>query len=233
MKILAIEASSLVCSVAIINDDVIIAELTINNKITHSQTLLPLIDEVCKKTGMDVSEFAAIAVSGGPGSFTGLRIGSATAKGLALALKIPIVHVPTLDAMAYNFYGDTRIICPIMDARRGQVYTGIYTFENNGLKTILGSSAMAIEEVIDKLNQINKPVVFTGDGIPVHREIIDEKLNTGHSFAPAGMNRQRASSVAVLGAELYAKGITVSGEEHLPEYLRMSQAERERMEKTC
>lgn len=233
MKILAIEASSLVCSVAILNDDVIIAEFTINNKVTHSQTLLPLIDEVCMKTDTDVSEFAAIAISGGPGSFTGLRIGSATAKGLALALNIPIVHVPTLEAMAYNFYGDSRIICPIMDARRGQVYTGIYSFENNVMKTLLGSSAMAVEEVIEKLNEIDRPIVFTGDGIPVYRDIIDEKLSAEHSFAVPGMNRQRASSVAVLGAELFARGITVSGEEHLPEYLRMSQAERERMEKLC
>ena len=100
MKILAIEASSLVASVAIINDDVITAEYTINNKITHSETLLPMIDEICRMTDTDVNTLDAIAVSGGPGSFTGLRIGSATAKGLALALDIPIVHVPTLDAMA-------------------------------------------------------------------------------------------------------------------------------------
>ena len=151
MKILAIEASSLVCSTAILTDDIITAEYTINNKVTHSQTLLPMIDEICKMTDTDVSEFDAIAVSGGPGSITGLRIGSATAKGLAYALNVPVVNVPTLEAMAYNFYGTDKVICPIMDARRNQVYTGIYSFENNGLSIYLDSSAMDIMELIPKL----------------------------------------------------------------------------------
>ena len=226
MKILAIEASSLVCSTAILTDDIITAEYTINNKVTHSQTLLPMIDEICK-----MSEFDAIAVSGGPGSFTGLRIGSATAKGLAYALKVPVVNVPTLEAMAYNFYGTDKVICPIMDARRNQVYTGIYSFENNGLSIYLDSSAMDIMELIPKLQEIDKPVIFTGDGIPVFRDIIDKELKTPHEYGRAGFNRQRASSVALLGAELYKAGKTEKAEEHLPEYLRMSQAERERMEK--
>lgn len=231
MKILAIEASSLVCSTAILTDDIITAEYTINNKVTHSQTLLPMIDEICKMTDTDVSEFDAIAVSGGPGSFTGLRIGSATAKGLAYALNVPVVNVPTLEAMAYNFYGTDKVICPIMDARRNQVYTGIYSFENNGLSIYLDSSAMDIMELIPKLQEIDKPVIFTGDGIPVFREIIDKELKTPHEYGRAGFNRQRASSVALLGAELYKAGKTEKAEEHLPEYLRMSQAERERMEK--
>lgn len=231
MKILAIEASSLVCSTAILTDDIITAEYTINNKVTHSQTLLPMIDEICKMTDTDVSEFDAIAVSGGPGSFTGLRIGSATAKGLAYALKVPVVNVPTLEAMAYNFYGTDKVICPIMDARRNQVYTGIYSFENNGLSIYLDSSAMDIMELIPKLQEIDKPVIFTGDGIPVFRDIIDKELKTPHEYGRAGFNRQRASSVALLGAELYKAGKTEKAEEHLPEYLRMSQAERERMEK--
>lgn len=231
MKILAIEASSLVCSTAILTDDIITAEYTINNKVTHSQTLLPMIDEICKMTDTDVSEFDAIAVSGGPGSFTGLRIGSATAKGLAYALNVPVVNVPTLEAMAYNFYGTDKVICPIMDARRNQVYTGIYSFENNGLSIYLDSSAMDIMDLITKLQENDKPVIFTGDGIPVFRDIIDKELKTPHEYGRAGFNRQRASSVALLGAELYKAGKTEKAEEHLPEYLRMSQAERERMEK--
>lgn len=231
MKILAIEASSLVCSTAILTDDIITAEYTINNKVTHSQTLLPMIDEICKMTDTDVSEFDAIAVSGGPGSFTGLRIGSATAKGLAYALNVPVVNVPTLEAMAYNFYGTDKVICPIMDARRNQVYTGIYSFENNGLSIYLDSGAMDIMDLITKLQENDKPVIFTGDGIPVFRDIIDKELKTPHEYGRAGFNRQRASSVALLGAELYKAGKTEKAEEHLPEYLRMSQAERERMEK--
>ena len=223
MKILAIEASSLVCSTAILTDDIITAEYTINNKVTHSQTLLPMIDEICKMTDTDVSEFDAIAVSGGPGSFTGLRIGSATAKGLAYALNVPVVNVPTLEAMAYNFYGTDKVICPIMDARRNQVYTGIYSFENNGLSIYLDSSAMDIMDLITKLQENDKPVIFTGDGIPVFRDIIDKELKTPHEYGRAGFNRQRASSVALLGAELYKAGKTEKAEEHLPEYLRMSE----------
>ncbi len=151
MRILAIEASSLVASVAILTDDIITAEYTVNHKKTHSQTLLPMIDEVCKMAEVEPESFDAIAVSGGPGSFTGLRIGSATAKGLGQALGIPIIHVPTLDAMAYNMYGTDMLICPIMDARRSQVYTGIYSFEEGKLSVHMPSSAMAIDELIEKL----------------------------------------------------------------------------------
>lgn len=131
MKILAIESSSLVASVAVTEDGVTVAEYTVNFKKTHSQTLLPMIDQIAAMTELDMDSVDAIAVSGGPGSFTGLRIGSATAKGLGLALKKPLIHVPTLDAMAWNLYGASGLICPVMDARRNQVYTGLYRFEKD------------------------------------------------------------------------------------------------------
>ncbi len=231
MRILAIEASSLVASVAILTDDIITAEYTVNHKVTHSQTLLPMIDEVCRMTETEPESFDAIAVSGGPGSFTGLRIGSATAKGLGQALGVPLIHVPTLDAMAYNMYGTDMLICPVMDARRSQVYTGIYSFESGALKIHRQSSAMAIEELMEELDGICHRTVFIGDGIQVFREFIDERARFEHEFAPAGINRQRASSVALLGAEYFAAGKTVSAAEHLPDYLRVSQAERERAER--
>lgn len=126
MRILGIESSSLVASTAIYEDGITMAEYTVDFKMTHSQTLLPMIDEMVKLVGIDLNTIDAIAVSGGPGSYTGLRIGSATAKGLGLALEKPLVHVPTMDAMAYNLYGTSALICPVMDARRGQVYTGLY-----------------------------------------------------------------------------------------------------------
>lgn len=231
MRILAIEASSLVASVAILTDDIITAEYTVNHKKTHSQTLLPMIDEVCRMAETEPESFDAIAVSGGPGSFTGLRIGSATAKGLGQALGIPLVHVPTLDAMAYNMYGTDMLICPIMDARRSQVYTGIYSFEAGRLTVHMPSSAMAVGELLERLEEIRRRTVFIGDGIPVFREFIDENAGFEHEFAPAGINRQRASSVALLGAEYFAAGRTVTASEHLPDYLRVSQAERERAER--
>ena len=131
MKILALDSSGLVASVAVLEDDALLAEYTMNYKKTHSQTLLPMLDEMAKMIDLDLNTIDAIAVAGGPGSFTGLRIGSATAKGLGLALSIPIIPVPTVDALAYNLYGSDKLICPIMDARRNQVYTGIYRFEKD------------------------------------------------------------------------------------------------------
>lgn len=231
MKILAIEASSLVASVAILTDDTITAEYSMNHKITHSQTLMPMIDEIIKRTDTVIEEFDAIAVSAGPGSFTGLRIGSATAKGLGQALNIPLIHVPTLDAMAYNAFGYDGIICPIMDARRSQVYTGIYSFEGQDLKIHLENSAISIDELMEKLNSMNQRVLFIGDGIPVFADFIKECAAFEYCFAPANMNRQRAASVASLGAVYYTEGRTELPQEHLPEYLRVSQAERERAER--
>ncbi len=228
MKILAIEASSLVASVAILTDDIITAEYTMNHKITHSQTLMPMIDEIVTRTETNLKELDAVAVSGGPGSFTGLRIGSATGKGLGQALNIPLIHVPTLDSMAYNAFGYDGLVCPIMDARRSQVYTGIYSFENNKLVTHLSSSAISIEELVLKLNGMGRRVMFIGDGIPVFSQLIDETASFEHCCAPANMNRQRAASVAVLGAQYFAEGRVEAAEMHLPEYLRVSQAERER-----
>lgn len=233
MKILAIEASSLVASAAILTDDVITAEYTINHKITHSQTLLPMISEICKMSETDPKEFDAIAVSGGPGSFTGLRIGSATAKGLGQALNIPLIHVPTLEAMAYNIYGTSALVCPIMDARRMQTYTGVYEFINGELSCVIEQDALAIDELIEKLNTLGRHTIFVGDGIPVFRATIDEKATFSHEYAPAGMNRQRAATVAVLGAKYFACGKAIPASEHLPEYLRVSQAEREREEKAA
>lgn len=231
MKILAIESSSLVASVAIQHDDIMVAEYTINHKITHSQTLLPMIDEICRRTDTKAEELDAIAISGGPGSFTGLRIGSATAKGLGLALEIPLIHVPTLEAMAYNLFGTDRIVCPIMDARRGQVYAGAYEFQEDTLLSIIEGIAISMEDLLDQLNTLSRSVIFVGDGIPVFREYIQENAQFVYQFAPAGMNRQRASSVANLGAIYYKQGRVIVADQHLPDYLRVSQAERERSEK--
>lgn len=123
MKILALDSSGLVASVAVVEDDNLIAEYTVNYKKTHSQTLLPMLDEIVKMTELDLDTIDAVAVAAGPGSFTGLRIGSATAKGLGLALKKPLIGVPTLEGLAYNLYNTKGLICPLMDARRNQVYT--------------------------------------------------------------------------------------------------------------
>lgn len=234
VKILAIDSSGLVASVAVVCGEELIAEYTINYKKTHSQTLLPMLEEMKKMIELDLGSIDAIAVAAGPGSFTGLRIGSATAKGLGLALEKPLIGVPTVDGLAYNLYGTDKIICPIMDARRGQVYTGVYKFERQEekfvLKVIKEQCAVAIEDIISVLNDNGEETIFLGDGVPVFREVIAKKMTVPFSFAPAHMNRQRAASVAVLGAEYYRQGKIQTAESHQPEYLRMSQAERERLE---
>ena len=180
---------------------------------------------------LDLDTIDAIAVAAGPGSFTGLRIGSATAKGLGLALKKPLVEIPTVDALAYNLYDSRALICPIMDARRSQVYTGIYRFQEHKLVTVEAQMAVPMAEMIEKLNARGEEVVFLGDGVPVFGKMIQENLKVPYSFAPAHVNKQRAAAVAALG-EIYVKeGKVVTAMEHVPEYLRVSQAERERAQK--
>ena len=231
MKILALDSSGLVASVAVTEDDNLLGEYTINYKKTHSQTLLPMLDEVAKMIELDLKTVDVIAVSAGPGSFTGLRIGSATAKGLALALDKKIVSVPTVDALAYNIWNCTDVICPLMDARRQQTYTGLYTFEDGGMQTLLPQCVVQIEEIINKVNDMGKTVVFLGDGVPVFADFIAQHCKVPYRYAPAHCNKQRAASVAALGAILYAEGKAEPAAEHKPDYLRLSQAERERQEK--
>ena len=237
MRILALDSSGLVASVAVAETDgkeeQLIAEYTVNYKKTHSQTLLPMLDEVAKMTEVDMESVDGIAVAAGPGSFTGLRIGSATAKGLGLALNKPLIAVPTLEGLAYNLCGTQAVVCPVMDARRGQVYTGIYEFQGNELITLEGQMAIAIEELGQKLLKYDRRIVFLGDGVPVFREILTDQLLAGKdiSFAPCNMNRQRAASVAALGIRYYRDGKFESAAEHEPDYLRVSQAERERRER--
>ena len=180
MRVLAIDSSGLTATVAVVEETQTVAEYTINYKKTHSQTLLPMIDEVVKMTELDLGTINAIAVAGGPGSFTGLRIGSATAKGLGLALNKPLIHVPTVDGLAYNVFGCEDIICPIMDARRNQVYTGIYTFVNGEMQVIQEQCAISVEELAGRLKEecekYGKKVVLLGDGVPVYREKVQEIL---------------------------------------------------------
>ena len=231
MKILAFDSSGLPASVAVLDGDIISCEYTVNDKRTHSQTLLPMLDEVVKTLGLHLNTVDAIAVAAGPGSFTGLRIGSATVKGLALALDKPVVPVPTLDALAYNLCGTEGIVCPIMDARRNQVYTGIYSFDGDRLCRIREQDAMDITELVGILDGYGSRVCFLGDGVPVYDKTIDSIMKSPHYYAPAHLSRQRAGAVAALGAVLFSEGVVETADAHVPKYLRVSQAERERAER--
>ena len=231
MKLLAIDSSGMTATVAVLEDDKLSAEYTINYKKTHSQTLVPMLDEIRRMTDLDLDSLDAIAVAGGPGSFTGLRIGSATAKGLGLALDKPIVSVSTLEGLAMNAWGYDKLVCPIMDARRDQVYTGIYRFEAGSLKTVMEGTAESIDELMRQLDELNERVLFLGDGVPVFKDTIDAGLKAEHEYAPAHMSRQRAGALAALAAVYYAEGRTESPADHRPEYLRPSQAERVKAER--
>ena len=248
-------SSGLVASVALVEDDNLIAEYTIQYKKTHSQTLLPMLEEIRRMVDLDMDTVDAVAVAAGPGSFTGLRIGSATAKGLAFAMEKPIIPVPTLEGLAWQMYGTDALVCPIMDARRNQVYTGLYEFVDRfgkhsllpedvkspqtgtdtaqnayDMRVVEEQCAVAFDEIAQKINRTGRKVVFVGDGIPVFRERMAEVLQVPWLPAPAHRNRQSAACIAALGRVYYAQGRAVNGAQHVPEYLRLSQAERERAE---
>ena len=215
MRVLALDSSGIVASVAVVEDDILVAEYTVNYKKTHSQTLLPMLDEIVKMTELDLKTIDAIAV----------------AKGLGLALDKPLVGIPTVEALAYNLYDVNGLICPIMDARRKQVYTGIYRYEDHRLMTVKDQMAVGIEEFLSMLNEMGEAVTFLGDGVPVFKDIIADKLTVPFSFAPAHLSRQRAGAVGALGVLYYKEGRTETAAEHKPDYLRVSQAERERAQK--
>ena len=155
---------------------------------------------------LDLDTIDAIAVAAGPGSFTGLRIGSATAKGLGLALDKPIISVSTIEAMAYNLWGSADNVCPIMDARRGQTYTGLYHFTDTEMECIVEPCAVDITEIIEKINAMGGAVTFLGDGVPVFQEAIADKCKVPYHFAPAHMNRQRAASLCARAEAYYLAG---------------------------
>ena len=235
MKILALDSSSLTASVAVVEDDITIAEYTVNYKKTHSQTLLPMLDEIIKMTEQDLQEMDAIAIAAGPGSFTGLRIGSATVKGLAQALHKPIIPVPTVDGLAGNLYGTDKVVCPLMDARRNQTYTGLYEFvkkeDTYEMQCIKPQCAVDLVEILKAVNELGREVIFLGDGVPVFKDTIKETITVPYSFAPNTCNRQRAAVVGWVGMQLFKEGRYETAISHAPEYLRLSQAERERNSK--
>lgn len=234
MKILAIDSSGLVATVALAEEDNLIAEYTIHYKKTHSQTLMPMLEEITRMVELELDSIDAIAVASGPGSFTGLRIGAATAKGLAMGLHKPIVEVPTLEGLAYQMYGTGALVCPIMDARRNQVYTGLYAFaEKDGsfcMQILKDGCACDIMECIEAVNSFGRPAVFLGDGVKVYESVIREHARIPVVFAPAHRRLQSASCVAALGLVYAKEGRFVEAKDHAPNYFRLSQAERERME---
>lgn len=227
MRILAVDTSSDVASAAIVDGERLVCECVLNNKLTHSQTILPMIDEVFKKSELTPMDIDVFAVSYGPGSFTGLRIGVTTIKGLAHAVNKPVCGVNTLEALAYNLPFCPYIIAPIMDARREQVYNAFYKWEDGALKVVAEPRAISLADCMKELIDLGEKVVFLGDGVPVFREKIKETLKEQALFAPQLACTGRAACVA----EASKNKETISYGELAPLYLRKSQAEREAEER--
>lgn len=224
MKILAIDTSALTATAAVLADDTLLGEISTTTKLTHSQTIMPMIDELLKKVSLDISDIDLFACSQGPGSFTGLRIGIGTVKGLAYGLGKKVVGVSTVEALAHNIAFTDCVISPIMDARRGQVYNALYKYNNGKLECKEAPRALSVEELCSELTE---KTIFVGDGVGVHREKISALMGDKALFAPPQNCLQRAGSVAYAALNKEA----LDAAELSAVYLRKPQAEREREEK--
>ena len=231
MNILAVDSAANVASAAILSGGQLLCESIVNYKKTHSETLMPMIDGLFKSCQMQPSDIDLFAAAYGPGSFTGLRIGVTTVKGLAHAVQKPVVGVSTLLGLAYNLPCCAYVVAPIMDARRNQVYNGVYCWDGTVANELRAPRAVSIEDCVADLRQMKKKVLFLGDGVPVHRAYIQEQLGALCAFAPANCSLHRAASVAVAAQGLFEQGKAVNYRELVPLYLRKPQAERELEEK--
>lgn len=230
MKVLAVDSSSAVAGVAILDGERLVYEGYHHHKRNHSEILMPMVEEALLSVDLTPDQIDLFAVSAGPGSFTGLRIGISTVKGLAQAVEKPTVAVPTLDALAYNIACPAALVCPIMDARREQVYTSLYRWEGDRYVRLMPHSALPVEQLTERLIPFQKPIWFVGDGIPVYRNKLAEKLRESARFAPPYLAYQRASVIAWLGRRDALEGRSVPYRDLKPFYLRPSQAEQKRFQ---
>ncbi len=227
MNILAIDTSALTSTVAVMKDGVCVFENNITTSLTHSETLMPTIDYALKSTRLTVKDIDLFAVSCGPGSFTGIRIGVSAVKALAYSLDKPVFGVNTLLALANNLSVVDVPVCPIMDARRSQVYNAVYKFKNSSVTEVEAPRALAIEELCAS---IKEKTYFVGDGVEVYKDKISSLCGDFALFAPPHLMLQKAASIAAL-ANIAKEDEYTSAEALEVIYLRKSQAEREREER--
>lgn len=226
MIVLGIESATITASCALVDDEKLIGEYSQSHKKTHSEKLMPLIERLLKDTEIEIKDVDIVAISKGPGSYTGLRIGAAIGKSLAHACNIPVVGVPTIDALAFNISMTGNYIVPILDARGGRVYSGIYKWERERFVIVEEQFASNIDKLVGKLETIDKNIVLSGDGAEVHKTILKEQLGERISFVLPYNNMPRAASTAQLGYIMAKEGKIQTAFEFAPEYLRKSQAER-------
>lgn len=229
MKILCLECSASPASVAIVEDDKIIGSSFINIKLTHSQTLMPMVKSLFEATKLSINDIDGIAVSQGPGSFTGIRIGISAAKGLCFAKELPTVGVSTLRAMAENFKSRNAIVCAVMDARCNQVYNALFEVTSDEIKRLCDDRALLCDELAAEINELSKScekeIIICGDGTDLFYKFVADNPNV--KKAPEICRFQNASGVGLAAVEDFKSGNTAYAEELLPIYLRLPQAERE------
>lgn len=226
MKILAVDTSATAASVAVAEENKLIGEFSINTALTHSQTLMPMVDELLKNTGLSVNDIGAVAVNAGPGSFTGVRIGVAAVKGIAFPKNLPCVSVSTLESMAYNMLGSDCVVCSVMDARCSQVYNALFRVKDCTVTRMTDDRAHSLTDLKNELQYISEKVVLVGDGAVLCSEFLGSELEN-IMLAPFNNRIQTASSVAYAAFEKINNGETLTADELMPVYLRLPQAQRE------
>ncbi len=229
MLILAFESSAKAASTALLEEDKLLGEVYQNTGLTHSQTLLPMAQQLLQNCGKQVEELTAVAVAAGPGSFTGVRIGVSAAKGLAWGREIPCVGVSTLEAMALSLGVWQGYICCVMDARRSQVYNALFRAEGGKLTRCCPDRALSLEELGSELVSLEGPIFLVGDGSDLCFRTLGQR--SALVMPPEHRSHQRACGVALAARQRLLAGETPNGRELVPNYLRLSQAERERLEK--
>ncbi|MDY6987413.1 MAG: tRNA (adenosine(37)-N6)-threonylcarbamoyltransferase complex dimerization subunit type 1 TsaB [Thermodesulfobacteriota bacterium] len=223
MKILAIDTSTRTGSVALLEDDTMVAELQVSSSKTHAKRLMAVIDATLHLAGLGLEALDAFAVTIGPGSFTGLRIGISAVKGLAFATGKPVAGVSTLEALAYQFPWFPGFVCPLLDARKGEVYTALY--KCGGRETLEKVSSDSAVRPKEWLEGIQETCLFVGDGAVAYKEMIEEIVGRRARFAPSYLHAPRASVVGALGFEQISRGETADVSELVPFYIRQSDAE--------
>lgn len=225
MKILALDSSSAVCTAALCEDSSLLSELTINTGNTHSETLLPSVEQVLRLADTSVDDIDVFACGVGPGSFTGVRIGVATIKGLAFGKNKPCVGVSTLDSLAFNISHFNGILCPVMDARRDNVYNALYECTDGAVARICPDRLISVEELDIELSSLGKKIYLSGDAYSLCKQRF---VNTKAEYTPERLRLVSGYSTAEIARQKYENGEHVSDFELAPVYLRPSQAERER-----
>ncbi|MBS5884796.1 MAG: tRNA (adenosine(37)-N6)-threonylcarbamoyltransferase complex dimerization subunit type 1 TsaB [Clostridium sp.] len=225
MIVLSIDSASKVATAALLDENNLIAEYTLNNKMEHSTLIMDMVDKLLKDSNLSIDDIDGFVVSKGPGSFTGLRIGMATIKGLSFGSNKPYISISSLDALAYSLISFDGIICPIMDALRDSVYTCLYKNNNGNLGKLTDYSALDLDELIEVLKEKGEKVIFTGDGLTKHKEYLSTNLPNA-CFAPNHLSIIRASSLGDLGVKLLLDNVSDELNSS-PFYLKKPQAQRE------